>query len=125
MSHDSFNEILNHNSASIDQLQLLENKMRTATSDLSFELHQDFKLLYSIMNGQDFTQPIRRLDGLFNATPLFGYIQVYDLILLSYFVSIELILQFIDRPRIYKGFSNHHMIFIILIEDKQEELTKI
>ena len=72
--------------------------MKASTSDQRFELHQDFQLLYSIMNGQDFTSPIRRLDGLFNATPLFGVIQVYDLELLSYFVSIDLILQFIDRP---------------------------
>ena len=72
--------------------------MKASTSDQRFELHQDFRLLYSIMNGQDFTSPIRRLDGLFNATPLFGVIQVYDLELLSYFVSIDLILQWIDRP---------------------------
>jgi len=78
-------------------LKYLENKMKTSTSDQRFELHQDFQLLYSIMNGQDFTSPVRRLDGLFNATPLFGVIQVYDLELLSYFVSIDLILQFIDR----------------------------
>ena len=71
--------------------------MKATTSDPRFELHKDFQLLYSIMNGQDFTSPIRRLDGLFNATPLFGVIQVYDLELLSYFVSIDLILQFIDR----------------------------
>ena len=71
--------------------------MKATTSDPRFELHQDFQLLYSIMNGQDFTSPVRRLDGLFNATPLFGVIQVYDLELLSYFVSIDLILQFIDR----------------------------
>ena len=71
--------------------------MKSTTSDQRFELHQDFQLLYSIMNGQDFTSLVRRLDGLFNATPLFGVIQVYDLQLLSYFVSIDLILQFIDR----------------------------
>ena len=71
--------------------------MKVSTSDQRFELHQDFQLLYSIMNGQDFAS-VRRLDGLFNATPLFGVIQVYDLELLSYFVSIDLILQWIDRP---------------------------
>ena len=84
---------MNHQST----IKLLENRMKATTSDPRFELHQDFQLLYSIMNGQDFTSPVRRLDGLFNATPLFGVIQVYDLELLSYFVSIDLILQFIDR----------------------------
>ena len=84
---------MNHQST----IKLLENRMKATTSDPRFELHQDFQLLYSIMNGQDFTSPVRRLDGLFDATPLFGVIQVYDLELLSYFVSIDLILQFIDR----------------------------
>ena len=94
--------------------------MKTSTSDQRFELHQDFQLLYSIMNGQDFASPVRRLDGLFNATPLFGVIQVYDLELLSYFVGIDLILQFIDRQEFIKeGMERFHFcgaLFVVVLE---------
>ena len=76
-----------------DEVDQLEELMRTKTSSQDFQLHPHFRLLYTLFNGQ-----LYDISDI-GTSPLFGIIQVYDRIIMPFLLPLNLVMQNIHNQR--------------------------
>ena len=98
----------------VEKIEELEESLKSHTNQ-NFSLHPDFKCLYRIINGQQLTGIWHEILNFFVSnynpakgaerrpppinlpmvTPLFGFIEVYDLVIASYLLEIDTIIRII------------------------------
>ena len=90
-----------------EQFTQLERVLRVQ-SGREVTLHEDFKSLYRIMNGQKLVDENMRGDvNLPVVTPLFGYVAVYDLVIAPYLLEIDTIIKYVGAQT---GRAGHDLI---------------